>query len=119
VDDSNFRDFTALLKHESDTTVHVTVVGTFFSGEKRTLNGRTSWGGPVTSVVAGSSLFSEWNHFTRTRADLDYTAEAGWYEQEGCNVRSVSVQRTLSMDKSESDSGTETVRSRAKRMDAH
>jgi len=85
VDDLTFRKFTDLLKKEQDTTVRVTARGRFFSGEKRTINGANSWGGAGHLGCCSLFVIERVESFeAHTRTDLDYTAEAGWYEKEGC-----------------------------------
>ena len=85
VQDVTFRQFTKLIKQEPDTTVHLTAVGTFFSGEKQTINGHTFWGGAghkgCCSLFVIQQVESVQPHI---RKDLDYTAEAGYYEKERC-----------------------------------
>jgi hypothetical protein len=102
VQDSTFRGFTELLKKEPDTTVRVTVEGTFFSGVKRTINGSTSWGGAghlgCCSLFAIDRVVSFEPH---TRTDLDYTSEAGWYEKEGCD-NGIRYERQVSISYSDS-----------------
>ena len=65
VDDANFQRFTELLRKEPDTTVRLTMVGRFFSGEKQILNGTTYWGGAGHMGVVAyllSSASSRLNH---------------------------------------------------------
>lgn len=98
VNDLAFRSFTDLLKKEPDTTVHVTVVGRFFSGEKKTINGSTFWGGAGHLGCCSLLVIQSVESFDRhTRGDLDYTAEAGWYEKEGCSSGAVRYQRYASI----------------------
>ena len=98
VNDLMFQQFTDLLKKEQDTTVRVTVVGRFFSGAKQAVRGRAFGGG--FGHMGCCSLFViqrvEWFE-PHTRSDLDYTSEAGWYEKEGCNYRSLRYQRHVSI----------------------
>lgn len=86
INDLVFQQFTDLLKKEQDTTVRVTVVGRFFSGEKQTFNGKTWWGGyghlGCCSLVAIQQIEKFEPH---SRSDVDYSAEAGWNEKDGCN----------------------------------
>jgi hypothetical protein len=88
--DSTFQGFVNLLKKEPDTIVRLTVVGTFFSGEKETFNGSTLWRGyghlGCCSLFALQRIEAFEPH---TRSDLDYTAEAGYYEKEGCKFTSL------------------------------
>lgn len=99
VDDVTFEKFTDLLKRETDTTVRLTVVGMFFSGEKQTINGRTRWGGAghlgCCSLLVIERVVSFESHM---RSDVDYTSEAGWYEEEGCKYRSLKDLRHVSID---------------------
>jgi hypothetical protein len=96
--DQTFQRFANLLKKESDTTVRATVVGRFFSGEKVTLNSSARWRGfghmGCCSLLVVQQLESFEPH---TRNDLDYTAEAGWYEDEGCKWGSEKDQRHVSV----------------------
>jgi hypothetical protein len=98
VEDLKFKQFTDILKMEPDTTVHVTVVGRFFSGEKGGIAGPESWRG--LGHMGCCSLFViqrvEWFE-PHTRRDLDYTAEAGYYESEGCTWGSVRDLRHVSL----------------------
>lgn len=84
-DDPTFQRFTALINKETDTTVHGTFVGWFFSGKKEEIGGRPLWRGfghmGCCSLLVIQRVESLEAH---SRADLDYTAEAGWYESEGC-----------------------------------
>jgi hypothetical protein len=98
VDDLTFRHFTDLLKKEQDTTVRVTALGRFFSGEKRTINGVTSWGGAGHMGCCSLFVIERVESFeAHTKSDLDYTAEAGWYEKEGCKFRSLGDQSHVSI----------------------
>jgi hypothetical protein len=85
VSDVVFQQFTDLLKKEEDTTVRVTVLGRFFSGKKQTVNGPTFWGGYGHLGCCSLFVIQRVESFEpHTRSDVDYTAEAGWYEKEGC-----------------------------------
>ncbi len=98
LDDSVFRQFTDLLKKEPDTTVRVTLVGRFFSGAKQTSSRSAWWGG--FGHLGCCSLFAIQRvegFEPHTRNDVDYTAEAGWYEKEGCNVGSLRWLRHVSI----------------------
>ena len=98
VSDSTFADFTELLRKEHDTTVRATLVGRFFAGEKETIRESTDWRGyghmGCCSLLAIQRVEAFEPH---TRTDLDYTADAGWYEPGGCsdggmrNLRQVSL----------------------------
>lgn len=85
VADSIFTEFTDLLRKEADTTVRLTAVGRFFSGTKQTVGGQTRWGDAghlgCCSLFAVQSVESFEPH---TRSDVEYSAEAGWNEEEGC-----------------------------------
>jgi len=100
--DPTFHQFTDLLKNEQDTTVRVTVVGRFFSGAKETINASSFWRG--FGHMGCCSLFViqrvEWFE-PHTRSDVDYTAEAGWYEKEGCSYKSVRYLRHVSISYSD------------------
>jgi len=90
ISDGVFQQFTDLLKRERDTTVRVTVVGRFFSGEKEAFKNSTYWRG--FGHMGCCSLFViqrvEW-FAPHTRSDVDYTSEAGWYVKEGCKLGSM------------------------------
>jgi hypothetical protein len=89
VDDSIFRRFMSILNKESDTTVRVTVTGTFFSGTQRSLNGTTLWGGYGHMGCCSLFVIQRVDSFEpHARIDLDYTSEAGFYEKEGCRSSS-------------------------------
>lgn len=98
IKDSVFRQFIDLLKKESDTTVRATVVGRFFSGEKQTFSDSPWWGGfghlGCCSLLAIQRVEAFEPH---TRNDLDYTADAGWYEKEGCNIEALRFLRHVSI----------------------
>ncbi len=97
VDDSIFRRFTSLLTKEPDTTVRLTAVGTFFSGEKQTINGFTSWGGAGHLGCCSLLVIQRVESFDpHTRKDLDYTAEAGYYEDVNCKYGLLSDKRRVS-----------------------
>jgi hypothetical protein len=106
VDDSKFRLLTNLLKREPDTTVRVTLVGKFFSGEKQKLNGQTFWGGAghfgCCSLFVIQQVESVAPH---NRRDLDYFAEAGWYEKEDCQFGTLRDRKHVSL----SFPGNETI----------
>lgn len=88
--DKMFQEFTNLLKKERDTTVRVTVEGNFFAGEKKTINGKTFWGGAGHLGCCSLFVIQRVVWFEpHTRADVDYTSEAGWYEEEGCRNSSL------------------------------
>jgi hypothetical protein len=98
VDDQTFEHFTDLLKKEPDTTVRATVIGRFFSGEKVPVDGSTFWRGFGHMGCCSLLVIQRVESFEpHTRSDVDYTAEAGWYEGEGCkwgserNLKHVSV----------------------------
>ena len=98
VNDSTFRQFTDLLKKEQDTTVRVTALGRFFSGEKRTIDGSTSWGGVGHMGCCSLFVIERVESFeAHTRSGLDYTAEAGWYEKEGCKFGTLHDQSHVSI----------------------
>lgn len=85
VNDHEFQQFTELLRKESDTTVRATVVGRFFSGEKVSDNTSTHWRGFGHMGCCSLLVLEQVESFEpHTRGDVDYTAEAGWYEDEGC-----------------------------------
>jgi hypothetical protein len=98
VSDLVFQQFTDLLERERDTTVRVTVVGRFFSGEKGAFNNSTNWEG--FGHMGCCSLFViqrvEW-FAPHTRSDVDYTSEAGWYVKEGCKLGSARYLKHVSI----------------------
>jgi hypothetical protein len=98
VDDATFKGFTNLLSKETDTTVRLTAIGRFFSGEKQTINGKTSWRGAGHLGCCSLFVIQRVEAFEpHTRSDLDYTADAGWYEKEGCKFGSLQYQRHISI----------------------
>ena len=98
VKDLMFQRFKDLLKKEPDTTVRLTAVGRFFSGEKRTINGFTSWGGAGHMGCCSLFVIQQVESFEpHTRRDLDYTAEGGRYEKKGCKFGTVNTQRLVSI----------------------
>lgn len=85
VNDPTFQQFIELLKKEPDTSVRSTVVGRFFSGTKETFDTETFWRGFGHMGCCSLLVIQRVESFEpHTRTDLDYTAEAGWYEDEGC-----------------------------------
>ena len=97
-DDDVFKRFTNLLTKEWDTTVRLTAVGRFFSGEKQTVNGKTSWGGAGHLDCCSLFVIQRVESFEpHTRNDLDYTSEAGWYEKEGCKYGSLHYPKHVSI----------------------
>ena len=98
VDDLTSQKFTDLLKKGPDTTVRVAALGRFFSGEKRTINGATSWGGAGHLDCCSLFVIERVESFeAHQRTDLDYTAEAGWNEKEGCKFRTLRDQSHVSV----------------------
>jgi hypothetical protein len=98
VSDSKFQQFTDLLTKEGDTTVRVTAVGRFFSGEKQTSNGSTRWGRFGHMGCCSLFVIQRVESFEpHTRNDLDYTSEAGWYEKESCKSNSLRYQMEVSI----------------------
>ncbi|HEY7097335.1 MAG TPA: hypothetical protein VH437_11465 [Terriglobales bacterium] len=93
-----FKRFTDLLAKEEDTTVRLTAIGRFFSGEKQTLKGQTQWRGFGHMGCCSLFVIQRVESFEpHTRSDLDFTSEAGWYENEGCKDASVRYQRHISI----------------------
>src|ERR1700731_3605871 len=99
LDDQMFKQFADLLKKEPDTTVRATVVGRFFSGDKVSIATSTRWRGfghmGCCSLLVIQRVESIEPH---TQGDLDYSAEAGWYEGEGCKWGSEKDQRHVSVN---------------------
>jgi hypothetical protein len=99
VRDQTFRQFADLLREESDTTVRTTIEGTFFSGRNVQFGESTRWRGFGHMGCCSLFVIQRVNSFEpHTRSDLDYTAEAGWYEGEGCKWGSEQDRRHVSVD---------------------
>lgn len=98
VDDLVFKQFNELVRKERDTTVRGTFVGRFFAGEKQNYGGPTFWGGyghlSCCSLFAIERVEAFEPH---TAQDVDYTAEGGWNEPEGCKNASVGYPRHVSI----------------------
>jgi len=85
MNDPTFQQFIELLKKEPDTTVRSTVIGRFFSGTKETSDRGTFWHGFGHMGCCSLLVIERVESFEpHTRSDLDYTAEAGYYEDDGC-----------------------------------
>jgi hypothetical protein len=98
VEDSTYHALRELLGKEEDTTVRVTVVGTFLSGLKQTIGGTTRWGGYGHLGCCSLFVIQKVEKFEpHIRDDLDYTAEAGFYEEEGCDWDGMSHLRHVSI----------------------
>jgi hypothetical protein len=98
VQDVNFKEFADLLAKDEDTTVRVTVVGRFFSGEKAAVDGGARWRGFGHMGCCSLFVIEHVESFEpHIRSDLDYTSEAGWYEKEGCKYSSLHYQRHVSI----------------------
>jgi hypothetical protein len=93
--DSTFAGFTELLKKEHDTTVRATLVGRFFAGEKEGSTDLRGYGHMGCCSLLAIQRVEAFEPHTRT--DVDYSADAGWYEPGGCrdgnmrNLRQVSI----------------------------
>lgn len=84
-DDQVFRSLTALLRKELDTVVRVSVVGKFLAGTKEVLKDRTWWRGYGHLGCCSLLIIERVEKFEpHDKNHVDYTAEAGWYEEEGC-----------------------------------
>ena len=96
--DTTFENFTSLMKLEPDTTVRATLVGRFFSGKTQTPNGSAYLRGfghmGCCSLLAIQRVEAFEPH---TRTDVDYSAEAGWYENGGCDSESLRYLRHVSI----------------------
>jgi hypothetical protein len=98
LNDATFERFTELLKKESDTTVRATLVGRFFAGKEETTRGSTWWRGYghmgccILLVIQRVEAFEP-----HTRTDVDYSADAGWYEPGGCDEGSLMYLRHVSV----------------------
>ena len=98
ISDKVFQQFTDLLKKERDTTVRITVVGRFFAGEKQAANGSTSWRGFGHLGCCSLFVIQRVDQFApHTRSDVDYSAQAGWYEKEGCKFGSLQYLRHVAI----------------------
>jgi hypothetical protein len=98
VDDVTFKEFTGLLRKEADTTVRLTAVGRFFSGEKQTINGQPRWGGAGHMGCCSLLVIQRVESFEpHMRSDVDYTSEAGWYEKEGCKYGTLKYVKHVSI----------------------
>src|SRR5579859_1773409 len=113
VADATFESFTSLLKREPDTTVRATLAGRFFSGEKETLRGSIYWRGfghmGCCSLLAIQRVEAFEPH---TRTDVDYSAEAGWYEKGGCDSGSLRYLRHVSVSFADKEIGQAIVEQR-------
>lgn len=99
VESETFRRFQELLRKEADTAVRVTVVGRFFAGDKATTSGVSYWRGYGHLGCCSLFVVQQLESFEpHSRQDVDYTAEAGWYESEGCKWRSMRDLRHVSID---------------------
>ncbi len=99
VSDRTFQEFTDLLKKEPDTTVRGTVAGRFFSGEKARVDTTTLWRGFGHMGCCSLLVIQRVESFDpHTRTDVDYAADAGWYEDEGCKWSSEQDRRRVSVD---------------------
>ena len=88
--DQTFEQFTNLLKAETDTTARATLVGRFFAGGKETGKDSTYWRGYGHMGCCSLFVIQSVEAFDpHTKTGLDYSAEAGWYEKEGCEVGSL------------------------------
>jgi hypothetical protein len=100
-EDKEFREFNSLLNKEGDTTIRATVIGRFFAGEKRAAAGSDIRGGfghfGCCSLLVIQRIVAFDSH---SRKDLDYTAEAGSYEEEGCKSTALMYRRSVSIDDS-------------------
>jgi hypothetical protein len=97
-DDQVFQQFTNMLQKESPTTVRLTVVGTFFSGERRQYGDSVHWEGFGHLGCCSLLVIQRVEKFEQhTRKDLDYTSDAGWYEDEGCKWETMDYRRHVSI----------------------
>jgi hypothetical protein len=102
ISDTVFHQFSDLLKSERDTTVRATLVGRFFSGEKTTINGSKAWRGFGHMGCCSLFVIQRVEAFEpHARSDVDYTAEAGWYEKGGCDSGSVEHLKHVSISYSD------------------
>ncbi len=115
VNDLKFQQFTQLLRKEGDSTVRITAIGRFFSGEKQTIGGVTSWTGAGHMGCCSLLVLQRVVAFEpHARRDLDYTSEAGSYENTGCDSGSIQYRRLESTkaieEQKSADSGEATWR---------
>jgi hypothetical protein len=92
--DATFEGFTELLKKERDTTVRATLVGRFFEAEKDAMHWRGYGHMGCCSLLVIQRVEAFEPH---ARADVDYSADAGWYEQGGCDEGSLRYLRHVSV----------------------
>ena len=98
VNDGTFQHFQDLLKREADTSVRATLVGRFFSGAERKTDRGTFWSGYGHLGCCSLSAVKRVQSFEpHVRNDVDYSAEAGWYEPEGCKYSSLRYVREVSL----------------------
>ena len=114
LEDRIFQQFTELLKKERNTTLRATVVGAFFSGEKESVSGSTRWRGFGHMGCCSLLVIQQIESFEpHKRTDLDYTAEAGWYENEGCNWDTEQYRRHVSVSNRDGSAQTAIAEQRA------
>jgi hypothetical protein len=102
ISDTVFQQFTDLLKKEHDTTVRVTLVGRFFSGQEETISGSKDWRGFGHMGCCSLFVVQRVEAFEpHTKSDVDYTAEAGWYEKGGCDSGGLRYLRHVSISDSD------------------
>lgn len=85
LENATLEGFRQLLAQAPDTTVRATLAGRFFSGAKKKADGGASFRGFGHLGCCSLFVIQEVESFEpHTRHDLDYTAEAGYYEPTGC-----------------------------------
>jgi hypothetical protein len=103
-DDKTYGDFVGLLNKEQDTVVRATIVGIFFSGKSVSAKGSTWWRGYGHMGCCSLLAIERVEKFEpHTRDDLDYTAEAGWYQRGDCEGGGMRWLRHISLGEKESE----------------
>jgi hypothetical protein len=92
--DSVFEGFTRLISKEHDTTVRATLVGRFFAAEKDAAHSRGYGHMGCCSLLAIQRVEAFEPH---TGPEVDYSADAGWYESGGCDEGSLRYLRHVSV----------------------
>lgn len=102
LEDATLQRFRELLKKERNTTVRATLVGYFFSGTKQDFGSGPWWGGAghlgCCSLLGIQRVETFEPH---RRADVDYTADGGWYEEEGCKSYALEWKKHVSVHSAE------------------
>jgi len=117
IPDKNFTDLRNLLTSEHNTTVRASLVGRFFSGNvdqgQRKMPGYGHMG--CCSLFVIQQVKSVDPH---DRRDLDYSADAGWYESKGCKSTSLHYLLHVSPSDDDDDSPSAKIIARQRAADA-